>query len=95
MASQSFGPSVTTSSGSTLTLYYDSIEVASDGASARITNPRAQFTYKSGWIDSTNNFSTIGTSAVAGVNHGAQSLSGGATKTFYTTPIWVALSYDV
>ena len=94
MASQSFGPSVTTSSGSTLTLYYDSIEVAGDGASARITNPRAQFTYKSGWSDSTNSFSTIGTSAVAAANHGAQSLSGGATKTFYTTPIWVALNYN-
>lgn len=94
MASQSFGPSVTTSSGSTLTLYYDSIEVAGDGASARITNPRAQFTYKSGWSDSTNNFSTIGTNAVAGANHGAQSLSGGATKTFYSTSNWVALNYN-
>ena len=94
MASQSFGPSVTTSSGATLTLYYDSIEVAGDGASARITNPRAQFTYKSGWSDSTNSFSTIGTNAVAGADHGAQSLSGGATKTFYTAPIWVALNYN-
>ena len=94
MASQSFGPSVTTSSGSTLTLYYDSIEVSGDGASARITNPRAQFTYKSGWTDSTNNFSTIGTNAVAGANHGAQSLSGGATKTFYASSNWVALNYN-
>lgn len=94
MASQSFGPSVTTSSGSTLTLYYDNIEVSGDGASARITNPRAQFTYKSGWSDSTNNFSTIGTNAVAGANHGAQSLSGGATKTFYSTSNWVALNYN-
>ena len=94
MASQSFGPSVTTSSGSTLTLYYDSIEVAGDGASARITNPRAQFTYKSGWSDSTNSFSTIGTNAVAAASHGSQSLSGGATKTFYATPNWVALSYN-
>ena len=94
MASQSFGPSVTTSSGSTLTLYYDSIEVSGDGAWARITNPRAQFTYKSGWSDTTNSFSTIGTNAVAGASHGAQSLSGGATKTFYATPNWVALSYS-
>ena len=94
MASQSFGPSVTTNSGSTLTLYYDNIEVSGDGASARITNPRAQFTYKSGWSDSTNNFSTIGTNAVAGANHGAQSLSGGATKTFYASSNWVALNYN-
>ena len=94
MASQVFGPSVTTGSASALTLFYDSIEISGDGASARITNPRAQFTYKSGWSDSTNTFSTVGTNAVSAASHGAQTLSGGATKTLYATPNWVALSYN-
>ena len=94
MPSKVFGPSVSTNSGSALTLYYDGIEVSSDGASARLTNPRAVFTFKSGWSDGTNSFTTVNTSAVSGASHGSRSLSGGVSQTFSASSKWVGLSYN-
>jgi hypothetical protein len=92
--SKVFGPSVSTNSGSALTLYYDGIEVSGDGASARLTNPRAVFTFKSGWSDGTNSFTTVNTSAVSGASHGSRSLSGGVSQTFSASSKWVGLSYN-
>ena len=92
MPSQSWGPSVSTSSAPQLTISYDSITTDTSG-NGRLVNPRATFTYKSGWTDTTNNFS-VGGSAVGSANFGAQSLSGGATKTFNLTPVNVALNYS-
>lgn len=94
MPSKVFGPSVSTNSGSALTLYYDGIEVSSDGASARLTNPRAVFTFKSGWSDGSNSFTTVNTSAVSGASHGSRSLSGGVSQTFSASNKWVGLSYN-
>ena len=94
MPSKVFGPSVSTNSGSALTLYYDGIEVSGDGASARLTNPRAVFTFKSGWSDGTNSFTTVNTSAVSGASHGSRSLSGGVSQTFSASSKWVGLSYN-
>lgn len=92
MPSQSWGPSVTTNSAPQLTISYDSITTDTSG-NGRLVNPRATFTYKSGWTDTTNNFS-VGGSAVGSANFGGQSLSGGATKTFNLTPVNVALNYS-
>ena len=94
MPSKVFGPSVSTNSGSALTLYYDGIEVSGDGASARLTNPRAVFTFKSGWSDGSNSFTTVNTSAVSGASHGSRSLSGGVSQTFSASSKWVGLSYN-
>lgn len=91
MPSQSWGPSVSTNSAPQLTISYDSFATDING-NGSLVNPRATFTYKSGWTDTTNNFS-VGGSAVGSANFGAQSLSGGATKTFNLTPVNVALSY--
>lgn len=91
MPSQSWGPSVSTNSAPQLTISYDSIATDTNG-NGSLVNPRATFTYKSGWTDTANNFS-VGGSAVGSANFGSQSLSGGATKTFNLTPVNVALSY--
>lgn len=89
MPSQSWGPSVSTSSGSQLTLAYDSIVV--EGATARITNPRISFYSKSGWSDSNNSITARGSLVVDAQVHSG-TLNGG-TRTWNCTAESVALQY--
>ena len=89
MPSQSWGPSVSTSSGSQLTLAYDAIVV--EGATARITNPRISFYSKSGWSDSNNSITARGSLVVDAQVHSG-TLNGG-TRTWNCTAESVALQY--
>ena len=89
MPSKTWGPSVSTSSGATLTLAYDSI--TRTGSTAKLVNPRIEFYSKSGWSDTANTIKATG-SAVVAQTWSNNTLNGG-TKTFACTASPVALSY--
>lgn len=89
MPSQSWGPSVSTNSGSRFTIAYDSVTIS--GSTGRVTNPRLEFYSKSGWSDSTNSLTGRG-SAVATKGWTNQLLNGG-TKTFPLVATDVTLKY--
>lgn len=81
--------SVGSNSGSQLTVAYDDISIAAGVAT--LVNPRIEFWSKSGWSDSTNAMTSLGT-AVSSTAFGARTLSGG-TVTYSCTAAGVALSY--
>ena len=89
MPSQSWGNSVGSGSGSTLTLLYDGVEVS--GGNARITNPRIQFYSKSGWSDSSNSITAQG-SAVDDVQVHSGTLNGG-TREWSVAGTWTPIAY--
>ena len=83
--------SVGSNSGSQLTVAYDDINVNTSTGQATLVNPRFEFWSKTGWSDSANSVTSLGTT-VSSTAFGARTLSGGTT-TYSCTPVAVPIVY--
>ncbi|MFT3877134.1 MAG: hypothetical protein QM708_12035 [Propioniciclava sp.] len=90
MPEKSWGNSVGSGSGATLSLIYD--RIADDGVNAWLVNPRIQFSSKPGWNDATNWIDTGGQLVTAGRVHTGSPLNGG-TRTWNVSAKNVAMTY--
>ena len=102
MPTKSWGNSVGSGSGATLTLLYDRIEVRGDGTGV-LVNPRVQFYSRSGWSDSTNNIYAGGSAVADGRIHSG-TLNGGtrewwvgvdAVPLAYGSTVWATFDVQV
>lgn len=90
MPTKTWGPSVSTGSGSKLTLSYTGISVS--GGTATLTSPKVEFYSRSGWSDSSNNIGVSGTAIIDDSSIHSGLLNGG-TRTWNLSAQTVNLNY--